>query len=238
MPEDKSLDLTGLGKAANAIPPEAWKEMSATASGIVRDIVTPLTAATTGSARLIQGYFDRLVDVQKVKSAEVLRKAQQKIEASGKAANQNVQARVVIPALENAGLQDDPVLSELWSNLLAQEFTEGNIHPEFAHLLARMTAEDANVLADVDKDKGQVTLRAAINRALNQHRVTQQNIATPFYRPATKFTQSQTILMGMNLIYKGEGGWRLAALGQAFIKAVTDPSMSNNKETASEPSGE
>ena len=235
MPEDNSLDLTGIGKAANAIPPEAWKEMAVVASETVRDIVAPLTAGTTGAARLVQGYFDRLVDVQKIKSAALLRKAREKVEASGKAVVQEVQPRVIIPMLENAGLQDDPVLSELWSNLLAQEFTGGAVHPEFAHILARLTAEDAHALADVDKNKGQTILRAAMNRALATYRVDQANVPRAFYRRANKPNQSQAILMGMNLISKGEGGWYLTALGDAFIEAVTDPSNPASKGAAAQP---
>ena len=65
MSEDKSLALAGIGKAASALSPEVWKTSAEAASATFRELVAPLTATSSGLARLITGHFDRMVDVQK-----------------------------------------------------------------------------------------------------------------------------------------------------------------------------
>ena len=235
MPDDKSLDLTGIGKMANAIPPEAWKASAEAATVTVQQIISPLTASTSGVARLIEGYFERLVDVQKINTAEVLRRTREKIEKSGKPTVTQIEPRVLVTAIENAGLQTDPTLSELWSNLLAQEFT-GGVHPEIPRILARLTVEDANTFAEIVASQDHVAFHAMRQALTNRHSdalAVRSPIMAAF--ASQEPSLSQSVLAGNGLIANEDSGWMLTVLGKAFVKAVTDPSMEGEKGASAPP---
>jgi hypothetical protein len=68
--DEKSLDLTGVGKLAKAIPPSSWNKIVKTACDTFTSIIAPITATTTGLGRLIQAKFDGMVDAQKVLAAD------------------------------------------------------------------------------------------------------------------------------------------------------------------------
>ena len=166
MDDDNSLDLTGVGKLAKAIPPKAWSQIVDTACTTFRDAIAPFTATTSGVGRLITAKFDRLVDAEKVLAAENMDKASKKVFASKKKPSGTAKPPIIAAAVEASGNETDLLLRELWSNLLAQEILTGNVHPEFPRILTRMAAHDAQLLATIaEREKGNnIEIRRAIKQ--------------------------------------------------------------------------
>ena len=92
--------------------------------------IAPFTATTSGIGRLIEAKFDRLVEAEKVLAAENVAKTAAKVARSRRLPSGKAKARIVVAAIEASGRETDPVMRELWSNLLAQEeITDGTVHP-------------------------------------------------------------------------------------------------------------
>src|SRR5580692_10351181 len=64
-PAKFSLDLVGLGKVANAIPPEVYKQTTAMVLKTFEALVAPFTQTTAGLGQLIRQTFDNWVQVRK-----------------------------------------------------------------------------------------------------------------------------------------------------------------------------
>ena len=56
---DHSLDLTGIGKLATAIPDEVYCQTSDTINTSFEKLVSPITEFTSGLGRLIKQKFDK-----------------------------------------------------------------------------------------------------------------------------------------------------------------------------------
>jgi hypothetical protein len=242
MADDLSLDITGAGKLARAIPGKAWQELVHTACETFTKLLSPVTETTGGVGRLIQAKFDRLVDAEKVLAADVLVSASHKAQVAralppdpidpttrGKKTKKEkvqrqVQAPVVITAIEEAGVQSDPTLRELWSNLLAQEITTGQVHPEFPAILKRLSAEEAILLARIAENTDNVSSRImAYISGMNVSLGPVGASISAFVRGDHTFEHEHLRMLA--LIRKEGSVWFLTILGKAFVEAVSDPSI-------------
>lgn len=217
MSDEPSFDVAGIGKAAKAIPAKAWVQLVDTACITFRQVIAPLTALTSGTGRLIEAKFDRLVDAEKVLVSDTLANAAKKVKASGRPIAETPSARVVVAVIENSSSETNPLLRELWANLLAQEFTTGQVHPEFPNLLARLSADDAQVLAGVAQYQASKNTRLVktVNDLLSAFKILGLSL---------KFHENQTYahehLVSLGLIRFDRGAWELTLMGEAFLKAV------------------
>jgi hypothetical protein len=221
MSEETGLDIVGLGKLAKAIPQKAWVNMVDTACKTLREVIAPLTALTSGTGRLIEAKFDRLVDAEKVLAADAMAKTQEKISQSKKKPTGKAKASIVIAAIEATGTETDVVARELWTNLLAQEMITGEVHPEFPRILRRLSPGDAELLAEIaerEKDKS-AQLKIAIRRFVASLVVIRLDLLPQL--EGNSFIHEH--LAGLNLIRRNDGVWNLTLTGKAFIQAVTDP---------------
>lgn len=161
-----------------------------------------------------------LVDAEKILAAEAVVKAQDKVVKSKRVPSAQSNASIIVAAIVASGCQTDPLLRELWSNLLAQEFVTANVHPEFPHILSRLSAADAQLLAQiVDREHAKTEdLKRVITKF--SAGVLGFSIAV-LGSERTSFTHEH--LCQLNLITKNEGLWRLTHTGRAFIEAVTEP---------------
>jgi len=132
-----------MGKLAKAIPAPAWNKLVKTACDTFTQLLSPITSATTGLGRLIQAKFDGMVDAQKVLAADAVKKATEKVANTGKKPKGNPKSLVLIRAIENASNETDPNLRKIWSNLMANEIIDNQVHPEFPKLLARILHESS-----------------------------------------------------------------------------------------------
>lgn len=216
---EPSLDLVGLGKLAKAIPPKAWDKLVTTACDTFAQCIAPITATTGGLGRLIQAWFDRLVDAQKVLAAEAMSRATKKLPNTRLRSAVLPSGSVLIAALEAASTEINDSLRELWANLLAQELVSGCVHPEFVSILKRMSVSDARTLAKIAAEGDRTISRVKANIFLKS--LVQVGVLD--FTEGTTFSHEQ--LAQLNLVARFEGLWNLTETGRAFIEAVSDPSI-------------
>jgi len=152
-PVKSGLDLIGLGKLAQAIPPEVYKMTAATALNTFESLVAPFTESFAGLGRLIRQKFDNWVEDQKALGTyslqQALLRAKGRAEKEGKSLHPPLHAKTFLHALEEASLETDLVLHEMWVNLLASEFVDGKSHPRFVSILAQLGPAEAKLLASL-----------------------------------------------------------------------------------------
>lgn len=223
MDKDESLDLIGIGKLAEAIPDEAWIEFVNTACETFKQCIAPITSLTSGIGRLIEAKFDGLVDVQKILAAENIAKTKRKIEQSNQQVKGNYKAPIILKAIEESSEQTDETLRELWSNLLAQELIDGDVHPEIPNVLARLSSKDAQVLAQIAENSSKVTLTRIAKKVLTSFKFGLITIDIGNLLRERSFNHEH--LSNLNLIEFAGGVWSLTLTGEAFIQALRDPSL-------------
>ena len=220
--EDKSLDLTGIGKLAKAIPASSWNKLVKTACDTFTQFLSPITSATTGLGRLIQAKFDGMVDVQKVLAADAVKKATEKVTNTGKKPKGNPKSLIMIRAIENASNETDPNLREIWSNLMANEIIDNQVHPEFPKLLERLSSNDAVTLAEIADESKKDSVKKATRSIVYGLQIMGISFSA-LVEEATDF--SREYLQNLSLIKKTSGQWRLTFFGEEFLKAVADPAF-------------
>lgn len=222
MSDDSGLDLVGAGKLAKAIPAKAWTQIVDTACTTFNSALAPLTATTSGIGRLITAKFDRLVDAEKVLTAQTLARATEKVTKSKKTPNGKAKASIVIASIESSASETDGVLRELWANLLAQEIVTGSVHPEFPRILSRLSSSDAKLLSQIAEREGSKSLD--FTRAIKR-----LNASISIFGASISLLQSDEDssfmhehLASLNLTKRRDGIWTLTSTGKAFIQSVTD----------------
>lgn len=219
--DEKSLDLTGIGKLAKAIPPSSWNRMVKTACDTFSQLVAPITASTAGVGRLVQAKFDGMVDVQKVLAADTLRRAKEKVEAVGRPPLGLPRAVVLIRALENASNETDDNLREVWGNLIANEILD-HVHPEFPRTLERLSSNDAVTLAEIAETNRKQSIKRATRALAYRLEIMGMSFST-LVEEDMDFSREH--LRNLNLIKKASGQWGLTLTGEEFLKAVADPTF-------------
>lgn len=221
---DSSFDLIGAGKIAKAIPTKAWEQLVATACETFTQCLAPITATTSGLGRLIEAWFNKLSDAQKILAAETVSRATKKIEHTGGKTHTNPKASVIVAVLDGSSIETDRTIRELWANLLAQELLSGNVHPEFVRILTRLTSNDAHTLSFIAKEGDRTLSRTKLNVFLKSL----ARIGFMEFEEGSVFSVEH--LANLCLIARVKGLWNLTATGSAFIQAVSDPSITVEKE--------
>src|ERR1700722_7932850 len=145
--KNSGFDLVGLGKAAQAIPPEVYKQSAAAVCKTFESLVAPLTQTTDGVGRLIRQTFDNWVEVRKALGTYTLERAliraKERAEKQGKLLQPPTHPKTFLRALEEGSLETDSVLHEMWVNLLASQMIDRNSHPRFVGILAQLGPAEA-----------------------------------------------------------------------------------------------
>ena len=138
-----------------SIPKEVWS----LGTDIIKSLISPITATTTGVAKLIEQKFCTLSDIQKIYAEKTIQEALDKIKQSGPSNHTNVvvKPKVIYTVLENTEAQSNDSVRELWSNLTARELIEGSVHPEIARTFSKLTAPDLMVLSQLYSDNSSTT---------------------------------------------------------------------------------
>lgn len=206
-----SLDIIGIGQVMKAIPNSALERIVDTSCNTFEQVVSPITAITSGTSQVIQETFNLLTGVQKIWAKEIIENARRKVKQS-KYPEKMAKAKIILQVIENGGKEADASIRHLWSNLLAQEIISGSVHREVGRILSRLNAEDAQLLAIIAERKSRIS---------------------PFLSDDPSITMDKTTfnhehLKNLNLIEKQQLRWYISTFGQNFIKAVSDPSQKHN----------
>ncbi len=148
---DNDIDITGIGKAMEAVPDDVWKQVSTLACDSLRQFLSPLTSLAGGVGRLVEAKFDKLIDAEKLLAAETLKSASKKITNSGKQVSNEFKPKIILDVVDSSSKETEFELRELWANLLAQELTQGSVHPHIPRLLSQMTTSDARTLTKINR---------------------------------------------------------------------------------------
>lgn len=158
--DSKSLDLVGLGKVAKAIPPEVYTQTSSTVLSTFDRLVAPITETTDGLGRYIKQKFDNMVEVEKAVATYTLEnaviKAQNKAKRLNKPTVAPAHSKSFVKAIEESSKETDPLLHEMWENLLAEQLIDNVFHPHFVEILSHFSSKEAQLLTKL-KAKDQVT---------------------------------------------------------------------------------
>lgn len=200
-----------------SIPKEAWSQLAKTACLTFEKLIYPLTATTEGIGRLIELRFSKLEDEQKIIAAKCLDDAYRKIQESKNRPKPDliVKPGVVYEALANTDNQTDSTIRGLWSNLLANEFTDGSVHPEIAKMLSRLTSSDAVLLLKIAQQDQGIPLTIKVLKALASH--------TTLGLFNERKTFNHVHLAKLGLITELERAWILTITGRELMRVVSDP---------------
>lgn len=218
------LDVAGFGKVAQAIPKEGWKKAIDTACDTFSDLIAPITKTTAGLGGLIQAKFDAMIDVQKVFAADAVHRARLKTRHIEKPRTMPPNARVLVSAIEEASVESDDNLRDIWANLIANELSTGGVHPEFPQILSRISAQDAIVLSEIADRNSKKSIKAyarALSASVGVFGIT----VSALIGEGSDAHHEQ--LERLALIEKRDGAWGLTHFGEEFVAAVTDPSICN-----------
>ena len=204
-----------LNQIAKSVPKESWTQVTKTACETFEKLILPITATTEGVGRLIQDKFEQLSETQKILAAKCLQEAHEKSYSNIKKQKTIIKPVVVYEALENTDNQTDETIRSLWSNLLANEFTDGSVHPEIAKLLSRLTTQDALLLVRIAKNDS-VSVPALLLKLMAS--------TVTLGLMDEKKTFSHIHLEKIGLIQHFEKKlWCLTTAGKELLKCVSDP---------------
>jgi hypothetical protein len=146
-------DLLGLGKLAKAIPPKVYERTADAVLKTFQQLIAPLTETTSGAGRYIHQRFDSWIDAQKALAAytleEALHRARDRARQRGGAIVRPSHPKSFIKTLEEASEETEPLLHEMWTNLLASQLVDTTWHPHFIQLLPHFSPAEARLLLDL-----------------------------------------------------------------------------------------
>ena len=143
---DSSLDLTGIGKLAKAIPDEVYCRTSDTINTSFEKLVSPITEYTSGLGRLIRQKFDNKTAIEQSLLTYALQNAHSKIITKRVPRKPTPNAKILIKIIDEVSIETDELLHNLWTNLLCTELTDSNSHPFFVNILSSLSKEEAILL--------------------------------------------------------------------------------------------
>lgn len=233
MTEDRSLDLAGVGKLAEAIPDDSWNQIVNTVCYTFKELLAPITSTTGGIGRLINAKFDRFVDAEKWLAAQILKSAAEKASNSRYDSTRMPRASIMLKVIESSSTETDETLQELWSNLLANELADSSIHPEFIHILSRLSSTDAYRLIDLAQ-RSDPPKKVTLSFKVFGFEIKFKDII----EEPTDFTNVHLSNLGLierpmvetenrsgEREKKPASYWKLTIVGEAFIKTVSNPSI-------------
>ena len=148
-----SLDIFGFGEVAKAIPEKVYEQTADAALTTLKQLISPLTALTSGTGRYLTQKFDNMVDAEKAVAVytmqKAIHKAKQRCAHIGIPLSPPQNTKVFVRTVEEASKEADPLLHEMWTNLLAAQFTDIGCHPHFVESLTHFSPEEAHLLIEL-----------------------------------------------------------------------------------------
>jgi hypothetical protein len=151
--KSEGLDVAGFGKIANAIPKEVYERTTVTLLTTFEKLVAPITETTSGFGRYLHQKFENMVEVEKALATYTIEKAifraKAKCERLGVKMHSPNHTKSFVKAIEEASKETDPLLHEMWSNLLASQLTNHDCHPHFVEVLPHFGPAEAKILVSL-----------------------------------------------------------------------------------------
>lgn len=213
------MDEKIVTEIAKSIPDSAWNKLVHTACETFEKTLAPITELTSGIGRLIKAKFDHLIDEEKVLVAETFAKAKQIIADSDTQMKGHHNLNIVLQVVQESCKQTDEKLRDLWANLLANELTDGGVHPEIVNILKRISSGDARVLLKISENSPKIYQKFIETLG---HAFLGMSPIRIYKSKEDSF--SEKLLERLGLIRKDTNDWKLTEIGIEFIEVVSGPS--------------
>lgn len=151
--DNDGIDIAGFGKIAKAIPAEVYERSAATLLTTFQQLVAPVTETTGGLGRYLRQKFDNMVEAEKAIATYTVEKAVVRARVITQKAGKELQApthpKSFVKAIEEASKETDPLLHEMWANLLTSQLIDNKCHPHFVEILPHFSAAEAKLLVSL-----------------------------------------------------------------------------------------
>lgn len=149
----KGLDLIGLGKIAEAIPASVYERSAESLFTTFEKLTAPITESTSGLGRYLRQKFDNMVDAEKAIATYTVEKAILRAKVRCEQLKINLQPpahpKTFVRTIEESSKETDPLLHEMWVNLLASQLSNGLSHPHFVETLCHFSPAEAKLLVSL-----------------------------------------------------------------------------------------
>lgn len=147
------LDIAGFGKIAKAIPAKVYEQSTKTLLSTFERLTAPITETTAGFGRYLRQKFDNMVEAEKAIAAFTIEKAIGRAKEKANKSGCNIRAplhpKSFVKAIEESSKETDPLLHEMWTNLLASQLIDDQSHPHFVEILPHFSPAEANILVSL-----------------------------------------------------------------------------------------
>lgn len=151
--DNDGLDIAGFGKIAKAIPPKVYEHSATTLLKTFQQLTAPITETTSGLGRYLQQKFDNMVEAEKAIATYTVEKAiaraKKKAHSTGHSLRPPASSKTFVKAIEEASKETDPLLHEMWANLIASQLTDETCHPHFVEILSHFSPAEAKLLVSL-----------------------------------------------------------------------------------------
>ncbi len=158
------IDIAGFGKIAKAIPAEVYERGASVLLTTFQNLTSPITETTSGLGRYLKQKFDNMVEAEKAIATYTVEKAITKAKSRAQLRNRDihppVSSKSFVKSIEEAAKETDPLLHEMWANLIASQLSDDLCHPHFVEILTHFSAAEAHLLislvplSEVGKNNG------------------------------------------------------------------------------------
>ena len=77
---------------------------------------------------------------------KAIRRAKKKAQITGRIVHPPASTKTFVKAIEEASKESDPLLHEMWANLIASQLVEETCHPHFVQILSHFSPAEARLL--------------------------------------------------------------------------------------------
>jgi len=146
--KNDGLDVAGLGKIASAIPKEVYEKSATTLLNTFEKLTAPITETTSGLGRYLRQKFDNMVEAEKAIATYTVEKAIMRVHERFPRGQLRPpeHPKTFVKAIEEASKETDPILHEMWTNLLASQLSDNACHPHFVEVLPHFSSSEAKTL--------------------------------------------------------------------------------------------
>ena len=148
--DNDGLDIAGFGKIAKAIPAKVYERSATTLLTTFQQLTAPITETTSGLGRYLRQKFDNMVEAEKAIATytieKAIAKAKQRAQLKGRDIHPPESSKSFVKAIEEASKETDPLLHEMWANLIASQLSDDSCHPHFVEVLSHFSAAEAHLL--------------------------------------------------------------------------------------------
>jgi hypothetical protein len=148
--DNDGLDIAGFGKIAKAIPPKVYERSASTLLTAFQQLTAPITETTGGLGRYLKQKFDNMVEAEKAIATYTVEKAiaraKERAQIAGREVHPPANSKSFVKAIEEASKETDPLLHEMWANLIASQLSDEVCHPHFVEVLSHFSPAEAQLL--------------------------------------------------------------------------------------------